>query len=387
MKVAFVSTFPPAHCGIGEYTHFLTEQLALYENPVYVFSAFGARKKKGRVWSVPCFEQRTEDLSRPLEEIAAHGPFDVVHIQHEYGIFGEGKSFLNFLKELRKYTKVICITLHTVIHSLNRRLSTYQQEMIDLVDGVFVHSALGEYELWSQNVDLKKVFMVPHGTYINRMPSTREGLSKIIGVDLKPDSSFIITIPGFLRWDKGITILEEICSKVINEFPDTVIVVAGSYQATGKELSELKAAVNSLDRNFGQVCFAKGFLHRRDLFKILASSDAILFPYLEWPGHMGVSGALHLAMGTRKPILAARVPRLVEYTEMFPELSFAKGDVDGLMEAMRYLRRNYERVLKEVKKRLIPFLLRTNWKATAKRHLEIYGKLLRGYSDRLARLS
>jgi len=376
MRVAFVSTFPPVHCGIGEYTHFLVQRMARHESPLYVFSSFGSARRKGKIHSIPSFEPRSEDFRGLLRAIGEKGPFDVVHIQHEYGIFGKGDGFLEFLEGLRPHAGVICLTLHTVIHSLDRKLCRYQHTMIDLVDGVFVHSTLGEYELWMQEVDLRKVFLVPHGTHINRFRPNRRALTEIVGSGFSADGSFLITVPGFLRWDKGITTLQVVSERIMEEFPDTAIIVAGGFQAEGKELRQLKAAVAEVDAGFGQVWFTRGFLRRKDLFRLLASSDAILLPYREWPGHMGVSGILHLAMGTCKPIIASRVPRLVEYTQMFPELAFVEEDVDGLIKALRYLRENYSEILLEVRKRLLPFLRRTSWEATARRHLEIYRALL-----------
>lgn len=374
MRVAFLSTYPPEHCGIAEYTSFLVEEMS-QKIPVTVFASSKASPSDGRVISIPCFEVKKVDYERLKDEISRRAPFDVIHIQHEYGIFGEGQEFLAFLKDLRHCTKRVCITLHTPLHYSNK-LKGYQAEMIDNADAVFVHSALAEYELWQQGVDLRKVYMVPHGTYINRMRYRKDLLEKFLGNGFTVRDSFIITIPGFIRWDKGITNLRTICERILDEFPDTKVLVAGNYQAEGKELRQLHEAIAEVKKNFKQVWLSNGFLSRKNLLKVLASSDAILLAYQEWPGHMGVSGMLHLAMGSLRPILASRVPRLVEYTERVPELCFTREDFMGLMEALRYLRHNYEKISKEVRLHLLPFVKKTSWEVTARRHLQIYEKLL-----------
>lgn len=374
MTVAFISTFPPEPCGIAEYTSFLIEEIS-QQIPVTVFASINALALNGRVNVIPCFEVKKVDYERLKREVAIRAPFDVIHIQHEYGIFGEGSEFLAFLKDLRHHTKRICITLHTPLHYSNK-LRGYQEEMIDNADAVFVHSALAEYELWQQGIDLRKVYMVPHGTYINRMRYRKDLLERFLGNGFTVKDSFIITIPGFIRWDKGITHLRTICERILEEFPDTKVLVAGNYQAEGKELQELHKAIADVKKHFKQVWMSNGFLSRKNLLKVLASSDAILLAYQEWPGHMGVSGMLHLAMGSLKPILASRVPRLVEYTERVPELCFSREDFIGLMEALRYLRRDYEKISKEVRLHLLPFVKKTSWEVTAKRHLQIYEKLL-----------
>ncbi len=375
MKVAFISTYPPEHCGIGEYTFYLTEEMAKHI-PLLVFSSKGSEAKEGRITSVPCFEVRKVDFEGILGAVSRYAPLDVVHIQHEYGIFGDGKDFLWFLEELKNCTKAICITLHTPVHSLNPRAG-YQRELVERVEGVFVHSALAEYELWQQGLDLRKVYLVPHGTHINKLKSSKEDLSRILGDGFSADGSFLITVPGFLRWDKGITNLKAMCKRILEQFPNTKVLVAGSFQAEGDELRELKVATREVTDLFGEVWFSNGFLPRRKLLQVLSASDAILLAYQEWPGHIGVSGMLHLAMGSLKPILASRVPRLVEYTERVPELCFVQEDFDGLLEAVEHLRDNYEEVSRDVKRQLLPLVQKTSWEVTARRHLKIYERLLR----------
>ncbi|SFM81921.1 glycosyltransferase [Thermodesulforhabdus norvegica] len=381
MKVAIISTFPPYECGIAEYCHFLINKMQERTDSLYIFAPHNClpQASKRRIKVIPCFRPGAPDYSQMIETIAFNAPYDVIHIQHEYAIFGKEKAILDFLHRAQKLSQLLCITLHTPIHSLHpdQSLRTLQKEMIELADGIFVHSSLAEYELWQQGSDLRKIFMVPHGTYINRFRKNRDVFKFIIGAKIDLNKVFVVVIPGFLRWDKGITDLLNIAQAISYEFPDTIIIVAGKFQASDSELKLLQQSVAEVSKNSEKVYFARNFLDRKELLRYLAAADAILLPYKEWPGHVGVSGVLHLAMGSLKPILASRVPRLVEYTEFFPELSFAPGDLDGLMSAFCLLRENYTSISRKIKRLLVPFVLKTSWTVTAEKHIDIYRQLMK----------
>lgn len=374
MKIAYVSTYPPFPCGIGEYTDFLIEKVSKHAevDEIHVFTVFGNEYRQlGKITLIPSFERRSENLSFLLRSIKEVRP-DVTHIQHEYSNFRADNSFLELLDELRNFTNVV-VTLHNVIHS-SSKIYKHQLEIIELSKAVFVHSPLCEYELWIQGADMKKVFLMPHGTHINQERAKREEISKIFH-DININGEFILLIPGFLRWDKGIPFLEEALPEIFINFQDIIIIIAGSPQAEGEEYLLLKRVISKIEKEYQNVVFTKCYLPRKKLLALLSCCDAVLLPYREWRGHLGISGILHLAIGSLKPILASRIPRLMEYTTMFPELSFVEGDIEGFVKVLHTLRKNYDKFFELVKQNFSEFLKRTSWDVISKRHLEIYKSL------------
>lgn len=144
-------------------------------------------------------------------EVLRDVSFDVLHVQHEYGIYGSSRELIDALIEAKEegLTKIVGITMHTVNHPFSQgaNVTLKFQSWLNELDFVIVHSLLQEFELRIQGVDPSKVFRIPHGTLINPyLCKTREELCKGLGIE-EDFEGVILTVPGFLRRDKGIDIL------------------------------------------------------------------------------------------------------------------------------------------------------------------------------------
>ena len=422
MKIGIISTYPPYPCGIAEYTSFLVQELQKYANKIVIFANRDEpvnqeleRKEINELKKVERFSDLTKKIARKIAErikptahfmqeadskkvfrvfsvrekkwdeltskIEEEGKFDVIHVQHEYSIFGTTGEFEKALEEIKKQTEKLVITFHTVLSKENE-LAPIQKKLIETADSVIVHSDICYYELWKQKVELSKVRIVWHGTLINKKKASKKRIAKMLenensnseNLKEKIEKSFLVVLPGFLRWDKGINLLEEICKEVEKNWPDTLFVVSGIPQAQGEELEMIRKEIEKVEQTFNNIIFVRNFLPRDKLLELLAGADAILLPYFEWPGHTGVSGALHLAIGSAKPIIASAVPRVAEYSMMFPYLTFTPGDVNSFLKVFSYLRKRWDEVSKKVRQELLKYAQKTSWENVAKLHVEIYNE-------------
>ena len=104
MRICLVSTFPPAPCGIATYCSYLIDGLlSVNENLQITVLAEGpvVNDPRSRVRVIDAFAQDSDYVSTIIHQVRACAP-DVVHIQHEYGIFGFDGRFLRLLAGLRK---------------------------------------------------------------------------------------------------------------------------------------------------------------------------------------------------------------------------------------------------------------------------------------------
>jgi hypothetical protein len=116
MHICLISTFPPTPCRIATYCSYLIDGLlsvdkklritVLAEGPV-------ADDPRARVHVSDAFSEDSDYGPAIIHQVRAYGP-DVVHIQHEYGIFGFDPRFLRLLAGLRETRIPIVVTLHTV---------------------------------------------------------------------------------------------------------------------------------------------------------------------------------------------------------------------------------------------------------------------------------
>jgi hypothetical protein len=156
VKIAFVSTYPPIHCGVGEYTRFLLVGLSSIqmEGAYYVLTSHDIGEKyydePVLTQVIPVFEKMNPlSYDKILDTLSEINGVDVLHIQHEYGIFGFSTRILEVAREAReeKLAGTTLITMHTIHHPYTIRPEAlrFQRSLSDFVDAIIVHSNILEF--------------------------------------------------------------------------------------------------------------------------------------------------------------------------------------------------------------------------------------------------
>lgn len=384
MRVAFVSRYPPVHCGVAEYTRLLAHALLSVEPrlEVYVLSTREAggepyREQPG-VRVVPSYERFDASYSGLLDALAEIGGVDVLHLQHEYGIYGDTPRVVEAMLEARGegLARSVVATLHTVYHPYGaaekpERLELYR--VLQDADAVVAHSYLQEFELYSQGLSPRLVNRIPHGTLVNPyLDVDRPRLARGLGVDPASLQGVVLAIPGFLRPDKGLDTLLEAARSLARRGVEFTLVVAGEPQGArgGEVLEQLREARETTE----WLLHIDRYLSGDELLKLTALADALVLPYRDPPGKYAVSGILHMSMGSMKPIVGTRVPRLVELYQYAPRLAAPPGDPAGLAQLLEWLIRNYDYTVAYMSG-LYSYAVRTQWIRMARRHLQLYRRL------------
>ena len=92
-------------------------------------------------------------------------------------------------------------------------------------------------------------------------------------------------------------------------------------------------------------------------------------------GHTLFSGILHLSMGSLKPIIGTRVPRLLELYQFVPRLTVSTRNPLGIAKKVKWLHDNYDYAVAYMTN-LYGYAIRTHWLRMARRHLSLYYKIL-----------
>jgi glycosyltransferase involved in cell wall biosynthesis len=386
LRIIMVSRAPPAFCGIAEYASMLLEALMRKHGFEGVFVSThvvegvdeytepysGAEVKQ-------CFYE--DGGYRGILGCVAlldPGPDTVIHIQHEYNIFRQGEEFVEMLERLRRLADErgagIVVTFHTVAHPIiHPDRVELQLEVGRLADAVIVHSKLMEYEFIVQGVDAEKIHLIPHGTLLNRfLGRSRERLLERLGLDPGLAKHRLITTPGFIRPNKGLTTLLRAFQIVWHEEPGTRLILIGSPQGAGARYLE---AVKPLLSSSEGIVFLNRFLRRDEMLALLAAVDIAVFPYVVEKFY-AVSGALHMAMGSRRPSVCTKVAKLVECNELAPEVSVPAGKYAKVAEKILTLLRDSE-FAERIADRLWGYAQQTSWERVAEKHRELYESVLR----------
>ena len=374
MKIAFVSTYLPQQCGIATYTDYVIHGLQKV-NPglgIKVVAEKGASPlKRGRFEVVPCWD-RNENYVEPILNNIKDA--DIVHIQHEYGIYKLDDRLPTLLKRLNAERKRTIITIHCIkpLHFAKRGVMTmaenYAKRIAELADEVIVHLDSQKAILERIGIPSEKIHIITHGTAISDadQKDSRRRLQL-------PEEGKIITVFGFINPFKGLDVSLEAFDEIREEVEDVYLFIAGGLAPTASEKDRkyvrfLKKTIkkNKLADN---VIFSDNFIPNEEIPYVFGASDVVVYPH--YHEDRSASGSLHLAIGAKKPVIAYRVPKFETVKNISDELLVLPGDVSGIARtAIRlFTDKEFEQYVLE---RTEQYRRATSWPVTVRKHLRLY---------------
>ena len=376
LSIAYVSTYPPTHCGVAEYTKMLITALRSVTNiTVHALCDINGKRetvdKEAGAYIHNVFIKGSSSYDKILDTLAEIGGVDVLHVQHEYGIFGHTDAILEACLKAKeeKLARKIVFTMHTVYHPLsgNDRALKFQ-EKLNSVDAVIVHSFLKEFELQHQGVSPRIIYRIPHGTHLNPyLEVSRETLLSELSLSREKIKGYIVTMPGFLRKDKGLDVLIDSLKRISRE--KFTAIIAGELK--DKKLLDLIEYAHSKIN----VIYLERYLLNEEMLKLIALSDIIVLPYKDRRGTYSISGILHLSMGSFRPIIGTKVPRLIELYQYAPRLTIPPKAPEELSRKIMWLIENYDFGVAYMAY-LYGYAARTQWLRMARRHVNLYNTIL-----------
>jgi glycosyltransferase involved in cell wall biosynthesis len=302
-RIALLGNHLPRQCGIATFTSDLADAISAtfpgIECAVVAMNDAGRRHAYGdRVR----FEIAESDLSsyRRATDFLNVGGFDVLCLQHEYGIFG-GKAGSHILALLSEVRMPVVTTLHTILGEPTVEQRRVMDEITRLSSRLIVMSHCGKELLREvHGVPADKIDLIPHG--IPTLPSSRASKQRL-GVE---GTSLILTF-GLLSPDKGIEYVIDALPAVVARYPTATYVVVGATHPHVKEWHgeayrrslELRAHKLGVEAH---VVFHDRFVSAPELAEFLSAADIYITPYLN-PEQI-TSGTLAYAVGNGKAVIS-----------------------------------------------------------------------------------
>ena len=297
-RAAFVSTYPPRHCGIATFTHDLAsatgerEIVALHPEDQPLPYGLEVRHRIRR--------DEHADYARTARLLA--DCVEVVSIQHEFGIWGgpDGEYVLDFIEAL---SVPAVTTLHTILREPTAGQRAVLSELIARSDATVVMSrSAAELLATAYGVDEDKLDIIPHG-----VPDLPLVAPESVKTGLGVEGREVILTFGLLGPGKGLELALDALPAVVAERPAACYVIVG---ATHPELvrregeayrSRLLAQVAALGME-DHVRFVDRFVGRVELTRWLEAADVFVTPYPRLD--QIVSGTLSYAMGAGRAIVS-----------------------------------------------------------------------------------
>ena len=293
MRIGMVSTYPPIECGIATYTDYLVDALRV-NNEVYIVSQFGGEGEK----VYPAFHADDPDLADRIFRMMVKFTPDVVHIQHEYGLFGKpkGVNVLPLLYRFKLCGVPVVITFHTVYEDFSRENKIVLEALIRAADAVIVHEEYQKEAIFSKIGSFDNIRVIPHGSReLAPIPDAKQKIG------LKENEK-VILLCGYFRPAKGLDRIVRIFPRIAEIVKDAVLVIAGKIRQ--QEYSEYRDEFFRLVNNspvFDRIKVLRGQFPQKTFDTILSAADVVPMPYLKG----SQSGILAHCLAFGRPVVAS----------------------------------------------------------------------------------
>ena len=283
MKIAWLSSWPPRHCGIATYSAELVEALRHEGNEVHIIChPDGGTPGEKNVY--PVIDNEHHGWDEVVYDTVKRIKPDIVHIQHEFGLYrtsndNAGGLFRPLFRWKVDGTPPVVITYHSVYTELSFMISSYVDVTQRLVDAGIVH-ALYQWAYLHTNLGriVENVFVIPHGAEIKRNLSKDDAKKKF---DLKGKK--VLGMLGWFNPTKGfhrvISMWDDLSSRLGR---DAVLVLAGDARFGNPNQIDYKNTLLDLVNK----CAAKdnvrlllGSFTPGEYEQILSSFDVMIMPY------------------------------------------------------------------------------------------------------------
>jgi glycosyltransferase involved in cell wall biosynthesis len=165
-RVAFIGNYLPRRCGIATFTQDLHRAISTarpdLETCVVAMTDADSTYDYPPAVRFEIHDEAIGDYVLAAEFLNGAG-FDVVCLQHEYGIFG-GEAGGNILELLSRLEMPVVTTLHTVLAKPTAIQHDVMRRIIDISARIIVMSETGHELLRSvHGVPSRKIDIIPHG--------------------------------------------------------------------------------------------------------------------------------------------------------------------------------------------------------------------------------
>nr|WP_249794390.1 glycosyltransferase family 4 protein [Bradyrhizobium sp. BRP56] len=369
----------PRRCGIATFTTDLLR--AISSSDLQLQACVVAMTDRNQTYDYPASVvlQIRDDNLREYARAAASlnaGRFDVVCLQHEFGIFG-GDAGAHILELLTLLTMPVVTTLHTVLASPSAIQRTVTERIVEASAKVVVMADKGRELLHRvYRVPHEKIEVIAHGIpdFPFVAPDTAKARMGFSG------RSVILTF-GLLSPSKGIEVMIDAMPSILKRRPDAVYVVLGATHPNlvrdqGEAYREsLTARVRELGVE-DHVVFLDQFVDQATLLEFISMCDVYVTPYLN-EAQM-TSGTLAYSFGLGKPVVSTPYWHARELLADGRGILVSFGDAVGIGREIAELLIDAPR-RQAMRKRAYATSRSMTWERTAERYITTFEHARQGH--------
>lgn len=299
MNIAIIGTYPPRQCGIATFTQDLFKSLS--QDPTLALAIIAISDGSEDFFpievSIVIEKDKISSYLQAAKQI--NETFDMVIIQHEYGIFGgeSGDYILDFVHAL---SIPLVTNFHTVLRQPRERELRILQQLARYSEKVTVMTDTA-VDMLSQiyHIPSEKIQLIPHGVpcFAYQQNEAKQELGLV--------GKRVMLSFGFLGPSKGFETAIEAVAAVPHE--DFVYIILGStHPNVLREAGEsYREYLEAKARELGiadKVLFINQFASEKLLTQYLSACDIYVTPY---PNENQISsGTLSFAIGAGAAVVS-----------------------------------------------------------------------------------
>ncbi|WP_299111318.1 glycosyltransferase [uncultured Winogradskyella sp.] len=311
-KILFLSTFPPTQCGIATYTQDIISAITdvFGENLACEICDISDNIDVNHNVHFTINPTLKSDYTKIGREINGDNTIKLVHIQHEFGLFGGtyGNYLLGFLDVLKK---PVTFTFHSVIPTPDKKLMAFVKLLISYSNSVIVMTKKSKKILVDDyDINENSIACIPHGTHNVNYENTQNAKCKF-----NLENRTVLSTFGLLSSGKSIETALKALPEIINHTPNVLYLILGKTHpntlVNNKDdyRDSLELLVKELKLK-NHVSFINRYLEIDELLDYLKATDIYLFTSKD--ANQAVSGTFAYAMSCACPIVATAIPHTNE---------------------------------------------------------------------------
>jgi glycosyltransferase involved in cell wall biosynthesis len=377
VRPLFISTYPPEECGLATFTRDTADAVDEAANEPISRVAAIQKRAKNSVNHDPRVEHVINNDDRQAYVNAArhanYGPYDVVSLQHEFGLYPEanGKRILEFFAECKK---PVVTTLHTLMLNpdelsryLVRKIATKSRNVVVMTE--IAAKLLSD----TYHISDRKVQIIPHG-----VPKALSKIDQRHKKHLGLAGKSVICTFGLINRGKGLESMIAALPEIVKTCPDVLYLIIGMThpEVLRQEGEVYRESLQNLAEELGvsaNVKFVNEFLELPSLLEYLQVCDIYITPYL---GKDQISsGTLAYALSTVGAVISTPYLYAEEVLAEGRGLLVPFGDSRAMAESAITLFTDKVK-LKEVRRRAFNYTRPMLWSNVGERYLDLFSQAI-----------
>jgi len=386
-RLALIGNSLPRRCGIATFTTDLERAIA--RSRTETETAIVAMTDHGQTYDYPPVvrlqinDAKLDDYARAADFLNRK-QFDLVCLQHEFGIFG-GEAGSHVTELLSRLTMPVVTTLHTILAEPKPVQRRVLNSVIDASSKVIVMAEKGRDLLRTvYDVSADRIEVIPHGIPDSAFVEPDAAKAKL-GFGRK---AIILTF-GLLSPNKGIEVMIDAMPSILRSRADAVYVVLGATHPNlvRREGEAYRENLSRRVRALGiekHVVFLNRFVDQATLLDFISMCDVYVTPYLN-EAQM-TSGTLAYSFGLGKAVVSTPYWHARELLADGRGVLVPFGDVPAIGTEIAALLTDHTR-RQAMRERAYASSRSMTWERTAERYLAAFGRSRRVHPLRvIARL-